>query len=321
MTRPTARVLALLEILQGGGTRTVADLAERLGVDERTLRRYVSHLIDLEIPVESVRGRYGGYRLAAGFRMPPLMLAEEEALALVLGSMGAPVPQPAAENAIAKILRVLPQRLAARLDLLLATADSTATARPAAYAQPGVLLGLTDAASRHRVVDIGYVDRRGHVSVRTVHPYGVVSHNGRWYLAAADPGAEGVRSFRLDRIAQMTVREAGFDPPEGFDPAAHVLASIAGTPWRYEVVVRIRGDVTRIGSRVPRVAVIEPLAEGWVRMRLRAERLDWVPGLLAGIGLPFVVETPDALRHEVRALAGRLLDGARAPEAADPELR
>src|SRR3954454_9423752 len=85
VTRPTARVLALLEILQAGGTRTVADLAGRLGVDERTVRRYVDQLVDLDVPVHSVRGRYGGYRLAPGYRMPPLMLTDEEALAVLLG--------------------------------------------------------------------------------------------------------------------------------------------------------------------------------------------------------------------------------------------
>src|ERR1700678_1814428 len=85
MARPTARVLTLLELLQSGGVRTVAELAGRLGVDERTVRRYVDHLIDLDVPVESVRGRYGGYRLASGYRMPPLMLSDDEALAVMLG--------------------------------------------------------------------------------------------------------------------------------------------------------------------------------------------------------------------------------------------
>src|ERR1700723_4799264 len=88
MTRPTARVMALLELLQAGGVRTVAELAGRLGVDERTVRRYVDHLLDLDVPVESVRGRYGGYRLAPGYRMPPLMLTDDEALAVLLGLVG-----------------------------------------------------------------------------------------------------------------------------------------------------------------------------------------------------------------------------------------
>ncbi len=132
MTRPTARVLALLEILQSGGTRTVADLAARLGVDERTVRRYAGHLVDLDVPVRSVRGRYGGYRLDPGFRMPPLMLTDEEALAVLLGLVAGrraglvTTSVAAAESAAAKVRRVLPRALGARLDALLATADFTA---------------------------------------------------------------------------------------------------------------------------------------------------------------------------------------------------
>src|ERR1700740_3438052 len=132
MTRPTARVMALLELLQSGGVRTTAELAGRLGVDGRTVRRYVDHLIDLDVPVESVRGRYGGYRLAAGYRMPPLMLSDDEALAvllvLVAGRRAGLVTAAgaASETAAAKIRRVLPARLAGRLDALLGSLAFTA---------------------------------------------------------------------------------------------------------------------------------------------------------------------------------------------------
>src|SRR5207253_5359403 len=126
MPRPTARVLTLLELLQAGGTRTVAELADRLGVEGRTVRRYVEHLLDLDVPVESVRGRYGGYRLAPGYRMPPLMLADDEAVAVLLGLVGTrratlqPDTALAVESAAAKVRRVLPRALAARLDALVA---------------------------------------------------------------------------------------------------------------------------------------------------------------------------------------------------------
>src|SRR3954447_10382454 len=132
MTRPAARVLTLLELLQSGGVRTMAELADRLGVDGRTVRRYVYHLTDLGVPVESVRGRYGGYRLAPGFRMPPLMLTDEEALAVPLGLVArqraglASTSREAADAAAAKVRRVLPTTLAARLDALFATTDFTA---------------------------------------------------------------------------------------------------------------------------------------------------------------------------------------------------
>ena len=126
MARPTSRVLALLELLQSGGTRSVAELAARLGVDERTVRRYVGHLLDMDVPVESVRGRYGGYRLAAGYRMPPLMLGDDEALAVLLGLIAGRraglliESATASETAAAKIRRMLPERLTHRLDALLA---------------------------------------------------------------------------------------------------------------------------------------------------------------------------------------------------------
>src|ERR1700723_3869931 len=121
MTRPTARVMALLELLQAGGVRTVAELAGRLGVDERTVRRYVDHLLDLDVPVESVRGRYGGYRLSPGYRMPPLMLTDDEAVAVLAGLTGTrraalqPAAAAAVDSAAAKVRRVLPRALAGRL--------------------------------------------------------------------------------------------------------------------------------------------------------------------------------------------------------------
>src|ERR1700750_779506 len=148
MPRPTARVLALLEILQTGGTRTVGDLAGRLGVDERTVRRYVEHLVDLDVPVRSVRGRYGGYRLSPGYRMPPLMLTDEEALAVLIGLLTGRRAGliPAMGNARAKGRRVLPKTLVKRLDALLETVDFTAPAQVATTPEVGVLLTLAEAA-------------------------------------------------------------------------------------------------------------------------------------------------------------------------------
>src|SRR6185437_4189920 len=135
VNHPAGRVLTLLELLQSGGVRTAAELAERLGVDERTIRRYVEHLLDLEIPVESVRGRYGGYRLARGFRLPPLMLGDDEALAVLLGLLEgrrsglAAAFGPAGETAAAKIRRVLPTRLGERLQAVLASVVFTGEPR------------------------------------------------------------------------------------------------------------------------------------------------------------------------------------------------
>lgn len=321
MTRPISRVLALLEILQAGGTRTVADLAERLGVDERTVRRYVGHLIDLDVPVRSVRGRYGGYRLASSYKMPPLMLTGEEALALLLGLVTGrraglvTTSAAAAESAAAKVRRVLPEVLAGRLDALLATADFTAASRPVVTPDTELLLTLADAARQRRPVAVTYISWDGRRSERTVQPYGIVAHSGRWYVTGADSARGEVRTFRLDRIETAAVQPGTFEVPAGFDPAATVLSGLAEVPRPHEVSVRVQATAEQVRARFPAgIATIRELpAEpgpsrdgGWVRVRLRAERLDWVPAVLAWLDRPFVIEYPDALRGEVHALARRL---------------
>jgi len=321
MTRPTSRVLALLEILQAGGTRTVADLAERLGVDERTVRRYTDHLVDLDIPVRSVRGRYGGYRLAPGYKMPPLMLTGEEALAVLLGLVAGrraglvTTSVAAAESAAAKVRRVLPEALGQRLDALLATADFTAQARPVVTPETDVLLALAGAARARRPVTITYTSWNGRRSERTVHPYGIVAHSGRWYVTGADSASGDVRTFRLDRIEAVAVQPGTFEVPAGFDPAGQVLSGLAGVPRQHEVSVRIQGTAEQVRSRFPAgIATIDQLPprpavaqdHGWVRVRLHAERLDWVPSVLAWLDRPFVIEYPPELRTQVHALARRL---------------
>ncbi|MFB4298784.1 helix-turn-helix transcriptional regulator [Actinomadura sp. NTSP31] len=325
MSRPTGRVLTLLELLQSGGTRTIAELAGRLGVDGRTVRRYVDQLIDLDVPVEAVRGRYGGYRLARGHRLPPLMLNDDEALAVLLGLIAgrrtglATASGTAGETAAAKIRRVLPERLARRLD---AVQESLAFTRPPGEPVPpdtGTLLTLADAV-RHRLpVSIRYTDRTGRRSDRTLHPYGIVNHSGRWYVTGADPGAGEDRTFRLDRITDARTLPGSFEAPAGPDPAQRVLSGLAATPYRHEVALRVHGTVEQIRARLPvGIATVresasteDPATECWRHVELRAERLDWLPAVLASLDRPFVIERPDELRDLVAALADRLASYAR----------
>jgi predicted DNA-binding transcriptional regulator YafY len=327
MTRPTARVLSLLELLQSGGVRTVAELADRLGVDERTVRRYAGHLVDLDVPVESVRGRYGGYRLASGYRMPPLMLSDDEALAVLLGLLAgrqtglATAAGTASDTAAAKIRRVLPERLARRLDAVLSSVAFTTPPGQAPAPDAAVLLSIADAVRHHRPVSIRYTAADGRRSERTLHPYGLVAHSGRWYVTGADPGIAQDRTFRLDRITDTRTLPGSFEPPAGFDPAQHVLAALATTPYRHEVTLRIQGTIEQIRARLPAsVAIVEELppaggaepdSERWYRVELRAERLDWLPPLLASLDRPFAVERPGELRDLIAALASRLATSAR----------
>ena len=327
MTRPTARVMALLELLQSGGVRTVAELAGRLGVDERTVRRYVDHLLDLDVPVESVRGRYGGYRLGPGYRLPPLMLTDDEALAVLLGLAAGrragllAGTGTASETATAKIRRVLPERLARRLDALLESLAFTAPPAAAAVADGAVLLSIADAVRHRRPVSIRYTAGDGRRSERVLHPYGLVVHSGRWYVTGADPGIGEDRTFRLDRIAGARTLPGSFEPPAGANPAQRLLSGLATAPYRHRVRLRIQGTAEQIRARLPAsVATLEELpapsgtpaeAEPWFRAELRAERLDWLPPVLASLDRPFVIEQPDELRGLVVALADRLRDAAR----------
>jgi predicted DNA-binding transcriptional regulator YafY len=321
MSRPIARVLALLELLQSGGIRTVAELADRLAVDERTVRRYVDHLLDLDVPVESVRGRYGGYRLASGYRMPPLMLSDDEALAVLLGLVAGQraglmtATGTASETAAAKIRRVLPERLGHKLAAVLDTLAFTAPPGESAAPETEVLLSIADAVSHHRPISIQYTAADGRRSERTLHPYGLVAHAGRWYVTGADPAIGEDRTFRLDRIAGARTLPGAFEPPAGLDPAKRVLSGLATAPYRHEVTLRIQGTAEQIRTRLPAsvatVAELPSETAPWVRVELRAERLDWLPAVLASLDLPFVIERPAELRDLVVALADRLVDSAR----------
>jgi predicted DNA-binding transcriptional regulator YafY len=327
MSRPTGRVLTLLELLQSGGTRTMTELADRLGVDGRTVRRYVDQLNDLDVPVEAVRGRYGGYRLAPGYRLPPLILSDDEALAVLLGLVAArraglmTTTATASETAAAKIRRVLPERLARRLDTVL---ESLAfTEPPGEFATPdaGVLLTIADAVRHRRPVSIRYTDRDGRRSDRTLHPYGVVAHSGRWYVTGTDPKIREDRTFRLDRITDARTLPGSFEALAGLDPAQRVLSGFATAAYRHEVTLRIYGTVEQIRARLPAsVASVEepasaagadPATERWLLVELRAERLDWLPPVLASLDRPFIIERPDELRDLVIALADRLATCAR----------
>jgi predicted DNA-binding transcriptional regulator YafY len=319
VTQPTARVLALLEILQSGGTRTVADLATRLGVHERTLRRYVVHLGDLGIPVQSVRGRYGGYRLSPGYRMPPLMLTDDEALAVLMGLVAGrrtglvTASVAAAESATAKVQRVLPLALGRRLDALLQITDFTTGARPVIELETTVLLLLAEAVRDRRPVAMSYASPNKPRSERTVHPYGLVAHSGRWYVTGADSASGQTRTFRLDRIMTVHLRAGTFELPDGFDPAERVLSGLAEAPHRHAVSIRVQGTPKQVQAQLRAgLATVHDIAhlDGWVRVRLQAERLDWVPAVLAGLGLPFAVEHPEALRGLLRSLAQRLTAAA-----------
>jgi predicted DNA-binding transcriptional regulator YafY len=313
---PTARLLELLELLQAQPVLTGREISDRLEVDPRTVRRYIGALQDLGIPVEGQRGVGGGYRIRPGFRLPPLMLTDDEAVAVALGvqaagRLGLSGSAEAAEGALVKIHRVLPDGLRRRVEALEATLDFTSRAPKGAPVGGNTVLLLADAIRRRRRVRGTYRAFSGDETRREVSPHGLVVHSGRWYLAAHDHLRDDLRTFRVDRMRRLrVVTEAAVDPPEGFDGVAYVSTSLARVPWRWEVEVLLDLPVDEAARRVP-ATLAEVVDEGEATvLRMRVGSLDWMATVLAGLGCDFTIRRPNELRESVRALGERLARSA-----------
>lgn len=310
MSHPTTRVLAMLELLQARRQLSASELAAGLGVDQRTVRRYALRLADLGIPVTAERGRYGGYRLLPGYRLPPLMLTDDEAAAVVIGLMAAErLGQPVAgiTTALAKIQRVLPAALSERVGALRQTLGFTQHPRkPAVAADTGVVLTLATAASQHQRVRLRYRSHADQDSERDLDPYGLVLHSGRWYVTGRDGKSGELRTFRVDRVSEALLSGVTFDPPPGFDPVQHVTRSLAAVPYAHEIEVVLATTLENAQRRIPPTVATLAETEGGVLLTGRAEHLPGLAAMLAGLGWPFTVRRPAALVTEVRALSDRL---------------
>jgi predicted DNA-binding transcriptional regulator YafY len=309
---PTARLLELLELLQGRPLTTGREIADRLGIDARTVRRYVAALQDLGIPVEGQRGVGGGYRIRPGYRLPPLMLSDDEAVVVALGvvasgQLGLTASADSIDTALAKIHRVLPDGLRRRVEALEATLDFTRSAPAGAPVTGERVLLLAEAIRGRRRVRTGYRAFSGEETRRELSPLGLVVHSGRWYLAAYDHLREDMRTFRVDRMRRPAlVREPAVPAPEGFDAVSYISRSLARTPWRHEVVVLLHLPLEDATRRLPATLAELAEADGGTRLRMRVSSLEWMASVLAGVGCTFAVEEPEELRTSVRELADRL---------------
>jgi predicted DNA-binding transcriptional regulator YafY len=313
---PTARLLELLELLQAQPLITGREISGRLEIDPRTVRRYVGALQDLGIPVEGQRGVGGGYRIRPGYRLPPLMLTDDEAVAVALGvqaagRLGLSGSAEAVEGALVKIHRVLPDGLRRRVEALEETLDFTSSSRQSAPVSGETVLVLADAIRRRHRLRTTYRAFSGDQTRRELSPLGLVVHSGRWYLAAHDHLRDDLRTFRVDRMLRVRVTsETADDPPDGFDAVAYVSTSLARVPWGWDVEVVLELPVDEALRRVP--ATMAELADedGSTVLRMRADSLDWTATVLARLGCSFSIRRPDELRASVQALADRLARSA-----------
>jgi predicted DNA-binding transcriptional regulator YafY len=313
MQTPMGRLLELLELLQERPLTTGREIAERLAIDARTVRRYIEALQELGIPVEGQRGVGGGYRVRPGFRLPPLMLSGDEAVVVVLGLLaarrqGLESSEGSVDGALAKLHRVLPDPLRRRVEALETTLGFTAAERAGAPVASDVALLLAEAIRRRHRVAFSYTAFTGDETSRDVSPHGLVVHSGRWYLAAFDHGRDDRRTFRVDRMRRPVLADGTWHaPPKGFDAVASVSRSLARVPWRWEVVVLLELPLDEAARRVP--ATIAELVEagaGRTQLRMRVGSLDWMAGVLARLGCRFTIQSPAELRESVRELATRL---------------
>jgi predicted DNA-binding transcriptional regulator YafY len=311
MASPTSRLLELLELLQARPLTTGREISDRLGIDPRTARRYIDVLQQLGIPVEGQRGVGGGYRIRPGYRLPPLMLEDEEAVVVVLGLLAtrgsrADGSPDAVDGALTKINRVLPTTLRRQVEALEETLSFTRTTG-AAPADAAAVLLLADAIRRRRRLHIAYRTFAGDESERELSPHGLVVHSGRWYLAAFDHTRDDLRTFRVDRMWRTSLADAScVDPPEGFDAVAYVSHSLASVPWTWEVEALLDLPIDAAARRIPAtLAELIDEPEGTL-LRMRVDSLDWMATVLAGLGCDFTIRRPDELRESVRSLAERL---------------
>jgi predicted DNA-binding transcriptional regulator YafY len=312
MTETSSRLLQLLSLLQARRDWACRELADRLEVSERTIRRDVERLRELGYPVESVTGPGGGYQLRAGTAMPPLLLDDDEAIAIAVGlgtAARASVTgiEETAVRALVKLEQVLPTHLRRRVAAL-----GTATVAPplaGPTVEPQHLTVIAAACRDRECLRFAYRSRDGTDSRRLVEPHTLVNLGRRWYLVAWDRGREDWRTFRVDRLARPApagLRFAARTLPAK-DAAAFVEQSIVRAPNRYEARVTLHIAADQIADRAPPYSgTIAPIDAQSCEYRTGDDNLAWLALRIAMIGVDFTVIEPPELAGALRALADRL---------------
>ncbi len=311
MYSPTSRVLTVLEWLQARPHMSGIELAERLEVDQRTVRRYITMLQDMGVPIESKRGRYGMYRLRPGTKVPPLIFRNDEAFALTLGlltarKMGLAVTAPAVESALAKVERSLPMELREHVRAIQDTIIFDFDVAKTAPVSDIVVTMCVAVQQRHRLCLRYRSYNAEEVTEREVDPYGVVCRTGFWYMVGFCHLRHDVRVFRLDRTLSAEMREETFVAPEDFDVLAHVTRSIAMMPTTWLVDVLLETTLEQARHMIsPTLATLEQ-EEGGVAMRCYVQQLEWFAPTLVDLRCPFIVRKPDELRTVLLRLAEQI---------------
>lgn len=315
MYHPTTRVLAVLELLQTHPRLSGSEIAERLEVDVRTARRYITMLQDLGIPVVAERGRYGAYALEPGFKLPPMMFTNDEALALTIGllaakRLGLSEAAPAVQSAQAKLERVIPLGLKDRVRALSETVVLDLR-QPEASAVNEVMLTISEAAREKRRVHMHYRSFQSQETERDCDPYGLAYRQGRWYLVGHCHLRHGLRLFRVDRVQSAIMRDETFTMPDNFDILAHISQSIALVPRPHPVSIRLEMSLADAQLEIPADTFLLEQSNGGVLLRGSTDSLDWLAARLANLRCAFTIYQPAGLTEAIEQHALHLVQQAR----------
>ena len=311
MYSPTTRLLTVLELLQSYKQMSGAEIARRLEVDKRTVRRYIVMLQDMGIPIEAERGPYGAYQLQRGYKLPPLMFTDEEAISLTLSLLAIrkfqlPVDVVAVEGALAKTERVMPEKLLKQARALQEAITFNVVPPPFKLQNEFVVI-LSSAVQQRQRLRLHYLSWRGDESERAYDPYGILFNEGYWYTSGYCHLRQDLRTFRLDRIVSIEPLEQSFERPKDFDMLGHVLDSMALMPGAYQLEVLIKAPMEEAQQVIPRaMGTLEQTDEG-VLLRRAIPQVDWIAYFLVGLDLPLRVIQPVELRDAIRAIAKKAL--------------
>lgn len=307
----TARVLSLLSLLQSRPAWPGSELAVRLGVTTRSIRRDVDRLRELGYPVRATSGVGGGYQLGAGARLPPLLLDDEEAVAVAVSlrlAAGGTVAgaSEAALRTLTKLDQVMPPRLRAEVRAIAAATQVLPGAEVEVDGE--VLLSCAQACRDTVRLAFDYASAAGETSQRRTEPYRLVATGRRWYLFAFDLDRDDWRTFRLDRMSAVRAKTWRFTPRPHPDPADHVQRAITAAPYRFVARLRVHGAERDIRARLsPATARVERLDDEACLVEAGGDDLAGIAWHLAGLDLPYEVLGPPALRAALAALGERAL--------------
>ena len=311
MTTTTMRHLAVLELLQSRSEITGAEIAQHLNIDVRSVRRYIRTLQDMAIPVEGKRGCYGAYRLDRGFKLPPMMFSEEEAVALTLGLMVIralqfPIDAVNVTGALAKIERLMPESLLNRILALQETMHFNYI-NPSTVINKMVLPTLGTAMQQKQRVKLHYVSWKEEHTERLFDPYDVVFHEGYWYVAGYCHLRQTLRTLRVDRIQYAELTKEVFARPNDFDAVAHVVKSLHNPPGIAAVEVLFMTSLEEAQNSIPpELGRLEVVDEG-VMFRRPAYRLEWVASMMLSLDFPVRIIQPTILKDMIRELGEKAL--------------